>query len=287
MRYYSAWTAAGLLAAIALGCGPGKELPEDITHSRGTEQTPKKKIPTESDPVAREIVDRAIKAHTQNNPGALAKAKISKMTANGFVKLPSEGSGHFVDVPTFQTVMASWPDRLKFTQEYREHRSGTMTMILRGPFTWCGMGRTQNPNSNPQETENMMRKHGLGQYWLPLVFPLADSQSVVFEPRKGLGTPPADVVRFALPDRPVYQLSFDPATGYLTRIEYTSNDFDIHEHRFWVLTEHKPFDGLILPTKMELTLTRANIRGEIVERWAVDKWEFPEKLDDGAFEPPK
>ena len=53
-----------------------------------------------------EIVDRAIKAHTQNNPSLLAKGKISRVTANGTMKLPvTEGRGHPA-CPAHRTFLA-------------------------------------------------------------------------------------------------------------------------------------------------------------------------------------
>ncbi len=286
MRYYCAWITGGLVAAVIIGCGPGKELPDDIPRVKEVEQ-PKKKIPTESDPVAKEIADRAIKAHTQGNSSLLAKGKTSKMAANGILKVPSESTGQFLDVPTSRTVVARWPNDLKLTLEYKANLTGTTTMILQGQFTWWGRGSTQNPNLSPQATEDIMRTDGLAQHWLPLLFPITEPKAVVFEPRKAVGTPPVDVIRVAIPARPVYQLSFDQTTGYLVRVEYTHSEMGMQFHKMWTFADHKPFDGLILPTKMEYTQTPTNGRGEVVQWWTVEKWEFPEKLDDDAFEPPK
>ena len=50
---------------------------------------------------------------------------------------------------------------------------------------------------------------------------------MVFDLRKGVGTPPADMIRFTMPGRPVYDLSFDPATGYLTGVEYKHSERSI------------------------------------------------------------
>jgi len=290
MRHFSAWAAGALAAAIIIGCGPGKQLPDEVPKSNTTERTttePKEKVPTVSDPAAKEIVDRAIKACTQNNPDLLAKGKLSKVTANGTVKLPAEASGQFVEVPTFRTVLARWPDELKFTLDYKAHRTGLMTMILRGQFTWWGIDRTQNPNPNPQAIEDLMRTDGLAQHWLPLLFPLVEPKAVLFEPQKGVGTPPADVVRFALPERPVYQLFFDAATGHLTRVEYTHTELQARVQKLWTFSDHKPFAGRILPTKLEYTYNPERGKKDTVEQWTVENWEFPESFDDSVFQPPK
>src|SRR5688572_21113873 len=92
MRYHRAWAAGLLIAAVVFGCGPAKELPDETPEStdRGQDSAAAPEaVPTKSDPAAVEIVDRAIKAHTQNNPSLLAKGKVSRVMASGDVKLPA------------------------------------------------------------------------------------------------------------------------------------------------------------------------------------------------------
>ena len=124
MRYYSAWAAGGLVAAVIIGCVPGKELPDDIPRPKGDDQAPKKKIPTESDPVAKEIVDRGIKAYTQNNPSMLGKGKISRVTANGTMQL-SPTPGEFVPIAKQRTIVTQWPDHVKLTYADKGGTPGT------------------------------------------------------------------------------------------------------------------------------------------------------------------
>jgi hypothetical protein len=290
MRHFKAWLAVSLTAAVVIGCGPGKQLPDEVPHG-STERTagePKTNVPTTSDPAAKAIVDRAIKAHTQNNPSLLAKGKISKVTAVGTILLPTPTSTDPVPVPSFRTVVARWPDEIKLTHAFKAHIPGTMTLILRGPFTWWGLNNTARPNPDPKGFEEYMRTDGLGQHWLMLMFPLVEPTAVVFDPQKGIGTPPMDSVRLAFPERPVYQLVFDPASGYLMRVEYTHADQAGRAFKEWILSDHKLFDGMMLPTHMKFARTPDHSRTRvIIEDWAVETWEFPTKLDDTVFDPPK
>ena len=163
-------------------------------------------------------------------------------------------------------------------------------MILRSPFAWWGKNTTAEPIANFQSFEEVMRTDVLAQHWLPLLFPLAESKAVVFEPRKanGVGTPPADVICFYLPDRPIYRLHFSPSTGLLVHIEYTHSDVAGMALKEWMLSDHQSVEGLMLPMQMKSARTpQQSTTRSVVEEWTVEKWEFPEKLDDNAFEPPK
>jgi hypothetical protein len=289
MRHYSLWAVAVLVAAVVIGCGPGKHLPDDIPDPKGPEQTePQIKVPAVSDPAAKEIVERAIKAHTQGNPSLLAKGKLSRSTANGTIKLAVGPQQEVAPVPTQRAFVARWPDEIKYTLAYKTRPFGTVTLILRGRLTWELLNDQPRANVNPEKAEQLMRTDGLAQHWLPLLFPLVEPKAVVFEPRKGVGDPPVDTVRFAYPDRPPYALAFDPKSGYLTRVDYHLTDLTGLVFTEWMFAEHKPFGGVMLPTKLTSARTtdRPRVR-EVVQEWTVESWEFPEKIDDKEFEPPR
>jgi hypothetical protein len=86
----------------------------------------------------------------------------------------------------------------------------------------------------------------------------------------------------------VYRLHFDPATGYLVEIEYAHTDAGGRALKEWILSDHKSFGGMMLPTQMKMARTPQGAKTrDVVEEWVVESWEFPEKLDDNAFEPPR
>lgn len=293
MRHFRAWTAGGLIAAIVLGCGPAKELPDETPRStedgRGGGES-KIAVPEKSDPAALEIVDRAIKAHTNSNRALLARGKTSRVTANGTVKLTVTEGGNLIPVPSHRTFLASWPDKLKLTHEFQAHIPGKMTLILRGAFSWQGVNNVQTPNLTPQQTAESMRTDGFGLQWLVLLFPLIDENVVIYDPRKagGVGTPPADAVRVSIRGRPIYRLHFAPSSGLLTQIDYHQTDVTGPVLTEWILADHQEFAGVLLPTDMKMARTteRPKFR-DVVEEWKVETWEFPEKLDDNAFDAPK
>jgi hypothetical protein len=293
MRYPRAWAAGALIAAIVIGCGPAKELPDDVPKSTANSGGPGESrdvVPEKSDPAALEIVDRAIKAHTKSNPVLLARGKISRSTANGTVKLHVGEERQAQQVSGHRTFLARWPNEIKFTLVFHPPHSGTRTLILKSPFTWTGLNGVQDPNLNPRKVEEDMRADGYGLHWLVLLFPVKEEGNIIFDGRKGLGvgTPPADTVRVSIPGRPIYRLHVNPTSGLVTQIDYQHTDQLGPALTEWILSDHKPFDGWLLPTdlKMVRTTERPRFR-DVVEEWKVEKWEFPEKLDDNAFEAPK
>jgi hypothetical protein len=293
MRHLLAWAAGAIIAGIVIGCGPAKELPDDIPRStdngRG-EGDDRESVPEKSDPAALEIVERAIKAHTQNNPTLLEKGKISRLTADGTIKIPVGEESQMQLVSGQRTFLARWPDEIKYTVAFKPPHSGTRVLILKSPFTWTGLNGIQDPNLKPRSVEEDMRADGYGLHWLVLLFPLKVETTIVFDGRKGLGvgTPPADVVRVSIPGRPIYRLHVNPTSGLVVQIDYEHTYQLGHAHMEWILSDHKPFDGWLLPTDLKLgrTTDRPRFR-DVVEDWKAERWEFPDKLDDNAFNVPK
>jgi hypothetical protein len=295
MRRLRIGFAAGLVTAVFIGCGPGKELPEELPRHKdkntGTGTRPAEvglKVPTVSDPEAREVVERAIRLCTQNDPTRLAKGKLSRSLSVGWMKLPLDGAKDLVSIPTERELLARWPDEVKVTYKHKEGLVGVNTVLLRSGLTGFFVNNEPRSNLNPRAMEEIIRTDALARHWLPLLFPLQDRDAVVFDLRKGIGTPPMDVVRFTMPERPVYQLSFDPTTGYLMGVEYHHREFETNFFKSWSFKNHSTFDGLILPTRMEYIQAPERSRTrEIVEDWTISTWEFPSKLDDSMFDPPK
>ena len=288
MRHLRTGAAGAIAAAILIGCGPGKELPDERARTTGTERGPadhKEMVPTQSDPAAVAIVERAIKSHTQNNPALLEKGKISRVTAKGTIKLGGERP-----TSSSRMLVAHWPDQIKMTYDSAPPAAGSLTFIMRGETTWWGQNGKQGATLNPQTVVENMRTAGLGEHWLVLLFPLVERNSVVYGLRKGagVGTPPADVLRLSRPDRPIYRLEFAPGTGLLQQIDYEYTDVigpALHE---WMLSDYKNYSGLLLPSQLKMARTTEHPKfRDVVEEWTVEKWEFPDKLDEGAFDPPK
>ena len=48
------------------------------------------------------------------------------------------------------------------------------------------------------------------------------------------------------------------------------------------MSDDKTSGGFVLPTKLEFMQD-----GKEIEQWTIETWEFPDKIDDKAFEEPK
>ena len=79
---------------------------------------------------------------------------------------------------------------------------------------------------------------------------LAEPRAVAFEPAK---TPAGTTVRLALPDLPVLQVTFEEKTGLPVRVEHHPVENHQRLHKVFVMSEHKPAGGLLLPSKLEFT----------------------------------
>ena len=148
---------AGVLAAVVIGCGPGKELPDEVSAPREHQPPPADpgiKIPKVSDPDAKAFVDQAIKAFTQNNPDRLAKGKVSKSIATGSMKLHPSARG---------ALSTCRPIALPGTLAGRGegHRTNTRGigrgehLIMRGGVTMHFLNNERRPNRRPRGIEEI------------------------------------------------------------------------------------------------------------------------------------
>lgn len=278
----SAW-AAVVLAAVASGCGPGKEVPSAVT-PRPKEQPDQKPdpfgpAPSKSDETARAVVDRAVKVVTENVPGGLEKSRVFRLVYKGTILRPEK-----LDmVEVTRTAEGVWPDRGRVTDEYAGGIYPTMSFRLRRPLGWVTNGPIVM-DRNPAEVGRVLETGLVGEYWLQIGQTFSDPRLVAFGLEKSPAgeLPAGTVVKVALPDQPIFRITFDEKLGVPVRVEYHSLEWNNRSHKIAKFGNHKPFAGRLLPGSVDLTQD-----GRVVERWATDNWEFPEKIDDARFEQPK
>ena len=285
MRHFIGYTIVASIAAIVIGCGSGKELPDDVPLTKESgiiPPDPGGKVPEASDPVAKDIADRAIKAITQNKPDLLAMARICKVTAHGSFQFPNNPTM----TDAVRSVQTVWPDRARVTYDFKGI-SQRQTLGLRSSFGWLvmGPGPYAGRPSNPTGIAQAMRTDLMAQHWFLIGLGLKEVGCVFFDPQqaktaKGSTT----TIKISLPDLPVYQVAFDDQSGLPVHIEYWPRETNqrLRLRKVVSLSDHIPTSGLMLPTGMEMTQNEL-----LAERWSVDLWEFPEKMDDAAFDPPK
>ncbi len=270
---------AAILFAALIGCGPAKELPDEIPKAEPGEspgETPEN-VPTQSDPAAKTSLDRAVKAITGDMPDRLKKAKVSVSTYRGSIMLPN------TPAPTPATLRweIAWPDRLRAT--YDLQATIRQTFFLRRGLGWRADGPTTGDgkagDGNPADIGRILTTELAAQAGVILGLTLTEPQLVAFEPRK---TATATTVKVKVRALPVLDVTFEEPSGLPVRVEYHPRELGQIVNKMLVMSEHKPTEGLMLPTKIEFTQN-----GRVGEQWTLEKWEFPEKIDDARFDPPR
>lgn len=276
------WWLTGVLAlAVAVGCEPAKQLPTEVPKEPAPVDA--WAAPAESDPAAKAYVEKAVKALTAGKPELLAKGKFSRAVLKGVMVINGEHA-------TVRTITAGWPNRYAVANDLQ---FGDKPLLVRawlnGARFTAMSGDREQENINRAETAGVFLADGTGQHWMALLQPLTDPKAVAYDFQSVTGTSPqtgllhpVNLVKLALPDRPLYLLTFDSKTDVLLRVEYQIRESGVDRRKQWTALEHKPGpDGLILPTKTEVRHD-----GRLVEQWTVEKWEFPATLPDTEFEPP-
>lgn len=286
MARIAGWAAlAWAVSACALvGCQPAKDIPDVVP--KGAEPSDAPKVPTASDPAAKEYVAKAVAKFTGGKPELLAKGKVSRAVLKGNRQ---EGSQSLIDVT--RTVAAVWPDRLADTDVMAaQGQNVTLTVYLRRPRMTPIRNGVEVSLPNLVEREHTFAADQTGQYWMALLLPLTDPKAIVYDlqstsgPAPGTGAlTPVHTLKLSLGDFPVYQLTFDAKTDLLLRAEYSLTELGVSHRYQWTVLGHKSGpDGQMLPAKTEYRQD-----GHLGEQFEVEKWEFPATIDDAEFSPPK
>jgi len=265
-----------LLTAVVIGCGPGKELPDAVPRPKevvGPASDPHGTAPTTSDPEAKAVVDRAIKAITENDPTRLAKAKTAKVVYQGAIQR-RELRDMSKATRTLETV---WPSFALEVDDYKGEFLNT-TFVLRNQHGWLKIGPTIG-DLNSADVSRAIRTDLTAWHWMLLGLPLADPKAVAFAPTK---SPAGTVVKVALPNLPVYAVTFDSTSGLPVKCESNPLENNVRVRKVFTLANHQLAGGLMLPTKIEFTQDDT-----LAERWGQPAWEFPDSIDPSRFEQPK
>lgn len=262
------------------GCGPERTLPGvETAGSEPSTTGPTAAIPEKSEEPARKVVERAIKAMTDGHPERLDKATVNRSVAKGHLFQNQQ----FVE--TTRTVQSVYPDRLRVEYEFKA-AGNRLTIGLRRPSTvWARTSSGEAPFLDTQQFYDVVSVDALGTYWFATLTPLADPKTVVF----GLGATTAggktfDTVKATVSGFPglAFTVWFDREQGLARRVEYTHAEAGAPVPKVLRLDQYKAFGGLTLPAKIDYA------RGhQDVELWTVESWEFPDRIDDAAFEQPK
>lgn len=284
MRRGTGFVAALVMGlAVLAGCERGKELPKEVIPPSEQTTPAESPTPTASQPEAAKVVERAIKATTDGHPERIEKFKTSRASMKGVFKNGPVFS------PRVRRVEAVWPDRIFQSDEYNENGPIQVMIGDRNHSMWTRIrrgGRTEPwEPPDPVKFEEANTADAVGRYWMPLLVPLTDPKTIVFDAKKQtVGVLSLDVIKAAVPNCPVYTLWFEDRTGYLVRVDFNHLEplTSVPKAKNFNLEMQRRFpDGVVLPGKIGY---REN--GEGREEWTVDSWEAVPKIDDATFEPP-
>jgi hypothetical protein len=279
-----------IVASIVLignggGCGPAKELPDEVLVHKDAIVVPPDplgKFPVSSDPLAKDVYHRVVNAITEGKMESQARARNCRVTAHGKFRSPNVNQM----VETTREVTTVWPDRARTIYEFKEGFLGKRTVGIRGTFGW--MHPELPIYYPPSEIAKVIAIDVTAQQWIPVSLDLTEHSAILFDVQhKKTGNESATTFKFGWPNRtdwPIYLVTCDDKTNLPVKIEYWPLSIDRQDRRKYELTlaDHKSFLGLMLPTTMSL---KAN--DTLVESWTIDNWEFPEKFEDTLFEKPK
>jgi hypothetical protein len=290
MRNKSAYLTGAIIVAIVFGCGPAKELPDEVplrNEAASITPDPYGMVPAASEPDAKALADRMIVAITQGKKESADKARICRVVANGSY----QQMGNPAMTDAVRTVVSVWPDRVLAIYEFKDGAYPKVTFGLHGIFGWMTVG-TQGyvPTTNPTDNAQTIITDITAQHWIPLTLSLTDHKAIFFgvqknKPKAGLTT-----FKFGMKDLPahlknlpIYLIAIDEKSGLPESVDYNPLDVDQRNrvHRLVKFADHKDASGLMLPESIQMLQN-----DRLAERWVIDHWEFPGRFDDVSFDPP-
>lgn len=286
MTRLSFWAALATTVAVIVGCGPTKELPDEIPKAPES-TTPAPAVPKVSEPAAKAYIEKAVKAYTGGKPELVAKGIASRVTLKG--KMSYSTGNQNMPVEATRMIAAVWPDRFHDVDELQvDSRRLAVEAWMHRPHLVTASGTIEENYSNTPR-EKTFAADVVAQHWMALFLPLTDPKAVVYELKTQLGTTPTgqplstETLKLALGEFSVFSLTFDATTHALLRVEYPATELGHTIHRTWTMLDHKPGpEGLSLPSKMQCRWDN-----DVKEEWEVLKWEFPTTIPDAEFQGPK
>jgi hypothetical protein len=233
------------LAALA-GCAEEKGLPEKAVAAE-TPATPasiEAVKPEKEDPEARDIVTKAIAAHTNGKPERLDKVKAVhvKMDGTGWTN-----DARFPQSDGTRETWSVWPDRFAFRFVYKPDVDLSMETTGSSTPAVTAARNALGPVTVSPEQMKATQWDMFALEWTFTPKALTHPGAVFYQPSKGVvNGRPVNVVKAFIPGMTVWTLQFDAATNLLTQVDYTGFESRATPKRL-VYSEHKDRDGLKVP----------------------------------------
>lgn len=270
-------------AAVVLGllllAGCSNE-PPPINKARPVASTPQGQAfalpadppPTASDPASKAVVEAALKAHTDGQPGKLDGLKTARKVVAGLLTGPNG------PVANEWEFIWRWPDRWKTKMTV----AGNAPVAIRRVGTAAWLSQAGSPEHPIAGADLLGVQAETFAECLVVLVPLTDPAAVV--------APAADLqvrgkravgVRLAGPGWPTAVCHFDPDTKRLVQVSYAGNEGGGGTTKEVVVLGEKAFNGVTLPERL-------GIRWNGVEKgdWTVRELSFPVAVEAKLFEGP-
>jgi hypothetical protein len=220
------------------------------------------------------IIEQAIKAH--GGEDGLARAQRASRTGSGALTLGEKESA-FTD-----EVLMSLPERLRVALSLEVEpgkKAPPLILTINGDKGWVSQFGTVSELSKERLDE--MREEAYVQ-WLTTLVPLRkDTFELAPVPEIKVDGKAAAGVKASSKGHNDVKLYFDKASGLLVKIERRARQAGLPVEKEYLYSEHKPFDGVKLPTKqVEL------LNGKKFSQLSSAAYKFLDKVDAAAFDKP-
>lgn len=237
----------GLLAI--LGCAEEKKLATKalIQDNKPAAASLESTRPEKEDPAAREIVNKAIAAHTNGKPERLEGIKAQHVLLQGY-GLTENG-----EKDGSRESWAVWPNLFAFRFGYRPDNE--RELVSTGVSTATG-GFQSGPNGQPTpftgEYVKAFQWDLFALEWTLTPKALTHPQAVFHQPGKATKNDRAfNTVKAFIPGNPTWTLYFDEKTSLLGRVEYIGLEGNAAPKTL-TYAEHQEREGLKVPNRVEV-----------------------------------
>ena len=215
------------------------------------------------------IVEQAVKAH--GGADALAKARTAVRDGEGVMYQAGK------EVPFTDEMTWDLPDRWRDSVEIR--KSVRFTIVVDGDKAWQAVA---GPPSNVGAERLKELREEIYILWLETLTPLQkDGFELAPLPEIKVNSQPAVGVKATSKGHADAKLYFDTHTHLLVKVERTSEEAGLKLDKEYLLSDHKDFDGVRLPTHVVEILD-----GKKASELTSASYKFLAKLDESVFAKP-
>ncbi len=262
-----------------IGCGSASKPQEFGTPIDDSPSTPTLKVagekPETTDTATRELFDKILLAHTNNQPSRIEPLRRHKQRRKG-----ERIVGDFRS-PLEMDVIASWPT------QYRANYLHTVPTKIVHSFSFVndsGWQHRSDQGSNqripilPHEIDSALPD--VRAEWVASLVPLiAENIRVARMPTEKVNS--ETILRFWYADQPPVILHADSKTNWITQIAFEAKDDGQIVTRMLTLSDHRPVNGVVLPHRIEFS---GGPRFKC--NWATVEYEFPVAINEAIFDKP-